>query len=119
MKTETQKVSYASYKEHVIAKLSQLKTWDRNGIFKRKGDHPKAHILPLSGENNPKNRAKAIEKYMNFDCSPYFPNGMGLHQYAHHLNSSQTLCLMFFARLIEKNRLSDFVKKAFGRILLP
>ena len=114
MKPRTQKVSYSSYKKRVISKLSQVKTWAGNGVFKRQGCYYKPYILPLEGENNPRNRAKAIEKYLGFDCSTYFPTGLGLHQYAHHLNSSQTLCLMFFSRLIEEKQITNFIKNAFG-----
>lgn len=63
MKPRTQKVSYSSYKKRVISKLSQVKTWAGNGVFKRQGCYSKPYILPLEGENNPRNRAKAIEKY--------------------------------------------------------
>ena len=96
MSEKTKNESYSAYKERVLAKLvKQIKTWEGNGVYKRNGDNPKAHILPLSGENTRENRAKAIKEYLGFDCKPFLEGLTGLHQYAHHLNSSQTACLMF------------------------
>lgn len=126
MKTKEPSVSYSTYKENVLEKLTNNKNWDC-GVWKKNGTCvPKKHIFPLKDQqNNSKNRAQAIKKYLGFDCKPYFPSGFrGLHQYAHHINSSQTLCVMFFSKLIRINPedqnlnatddLVRFMKKAFN-----
>lgn len=127
-KKENVNVKYTIYKEEVLKRLTETKTktkikpWKQNGIWKRNGKcTEKAHILPLNGNpNKARYRADAIKQCLCFDCKPYFPNNfVGLHQYAHHLNSSQLLCLMFFSKLIDnKNhatqKLVDFMEKAFN-----
>lgn len=113
--------SYNHYKEKIIELLVKNPTWE-DGIWKCKGkETPKKHILPLRNKiNNSVNRAEAIKQYLGFDCAPYFPtNFAGLHQYAHHLTSSQTLCLQFFSKLIDSKSCATkemvcFIKKAFG-----
>lgn len=111
---------YAVYKSNVIRQLSATREGQKNGVWKRNGK-TMCHILPLKGEQNtPTNRAVAIKTCLNFNCSPFLQKGyMGLHQYAHHLNSSQLLCMMFFSKLIDENscateKLVNFMKDAFG-----
>lgn len=114
--------TYKEYKEKVIKLLVENRTWKENGVWKHKGKiTPKSHILPLRDNiNSPKNRAEAIKKCIDFDCTPYFSKGFrGLHPYAHHLTSSQSLCLQFFANLIDQNLCAtegmvEFIKKGFG-----
>lgn len=118
-------IKYADYKKEIMKCLADSKTWEQNGFWERNGKRTeKAHILPLNGNpNNAINRADAIKRFLGFDCTPYFPNGfVGLHQYAHHINSSQLLCLMYFSNLINNQfkatqELIDFMKKAFNIVI--
>lgn len=69
------------------------------GLWQQKGQ-PRTHILgnPSTSEQ----KAELINKYSllpnvpSIDC-----NTIHLHQYAHHLNSSQIMCYNFFRPLIE------------------
>lgn len=112
-------MNYNDYNEQVLEKLTEAvnKTWE-DGIWRGNG---KQHILPLkNNENNQRNKIESIKKYLGFDCKRCLPERQnGLHQYAHHLNSSQLLCMMFFVELIdEKGQATDkmvrFIKTAFG-----
>lgn len=123
MSSDKKEVKYADYKEGVMKRLADGRTWEKCGVWVRDGKcTEKPYILPLKDEkNNPENRAEAIKHYLNFDCTPYLSKGnalVGLHQYAHHLNSSQLLCLMFFSKLIDRDSCAtkdtvEFMKKAF------
>lgn len=121
MNSEENIITYAEYKENVIARLVKIKTWEDDGVYKYRGKYiSKNHILPLfNKENSRVKRADAIRQYLGFDCTPYFPKGfIGLHQYAHHLNSSQTFCMMFFSKLMYNNHYAtklmvEFFKKVF------
>ncbi len=112
--------SYNNYKKSIIDQLiiTSGKSWS-NGIWAPTGK-PVEHILPLDGKNTRENRANAIRKYLNFDCRICLPNDLnGLHQYAHHLNSSQLLCMMFFSKMLDKElraneSMVEFIKEAFN-----
>lgn len=102
MKTTT----YSDYRKRLFECLARVKNWDEEGVWCRNGKCTKfAHILPLSYDmNSAANRANAIKKFLGLDCAKYLgPKLIGLHQYAHHLNSSQTLCIQFFSALIDGN----------------
>lgn len=118
-------MNYQKYNEKLLNLLidevqkATGKRWEDGLWAPKKVRRP--HILPLLGDNNNAiNRANAIRQYMGFDCSPYFDKDFnGLHTYAHHINSSQITCLMFFSKLIDKDghakrEMVEFVKKAFG-----
>lgn len=66
------------------------------------------------------NRAASIYKYMGLDCKKCLGERLtGLHQYAHHLTSSQQLCMKFFSELIDNNgqatnQMILFIKDALG-----
>lgn len=99
--------SYSDYRKTVVTLLATLvgKKWE-DGIWRRTGT-PVQHILPTihtdSSRQNRENRANAIKDYLGFDCKKCLGNTLaGLHQYAHHLNSSQALCMMFFSNLIDE-----------------
>jgi len=97
--------SYKTYKADILERLVAAagKTWN-DGVWAPTGNSVE-HILPLIGENTKANRAKAIEKYLHFDCKRCLPENLkGLHQYAHHLNSSQLLCMMFFSQMLDNER---------------
>lgn len=69
------------------------------GLWQQKGQ-PRTHILGNASTSEQK--AELINKYSllpnvpSIDC-----NTIHLHQYAHHLNSSQIMCYNFFRPLIE------------------
>ena len=108
--------SYTNYKESILNRLVEAtgKTWN-DGIWAATGTRLQ-HILPLDSDKNTKeNRAAAIKEYLQFDCSECLGNLNGLHQYAHHINSSQLLCMMFFQPMVkDKSRLVKFVKDFLG-----
>lgn len=124
MKKTKQSVSYENYKDRVLECLTEGRKWEC-GIWKSNGKESLLkHILPLKDNNNtPDNRADAIRKYLGFDCEPYLPSGYrGLHPRAHHVNSSQILCMMFFSQLVGKGgkelrateEMVKFMKDAFN-----
>lgn len=88
--------------------------WQGTGVAK-------AHILPLDDDRNTRrNRAVTIEKHLGFDVGSALRNLTGLHQFAHHLSSSQLLCMMFFVPLKENPiKLQEFIFQAFGIKLSP
>lgn len=119
-------MNYKDYKERLLnllieeAQKATGKKWEDDGLWAPKNVR-RSHILPLPGDNNSViNRANAIREYMGFDCAPYFDKDFnGLHINAHHINSSQITCLMFFSKLIDKDgharrEMVEFMKKAFG-----
>lgn len=87
------------------------------GKYNYKGELiEKEHILPLGNDmNTSKNRAATIKEHLGFDVTKALPHLAGLHKYAHHLSSSQLLCMMFFVPLIEDDtKLQEFILQAFG-----
>ena len=76
-----------------------------DGIFRHRGrDLPKSHILPLGvAERN------ILQAYrQQFYDSDY--SKIKFHQYFHHLNSSQALCINFFYPLIAEKKLEMFLE---------
>ena len=69
------------------------------GLWQKKGE-PRNHIL-----GNPSSTEEKVELINKFSLLPGVPHINGkkihLHQYAHHLNSSQIMCYNFFRPLIE------------------
>lgn len=114
------KMTYSEYKREVINCLTKGKDWE-DGVWKYKGEFiDEPHILPLKDKKNTaKNRASAIKEHLDLDCSKCLRNSLsGLHQYAHHLNSSQLLCMSFFSELIDEEcratqTMVDFMRDAF------
>ncbi len=88
--------------------------WLKTGVSKD-------HILPLDNDQNTRqNRAATIKEHLDFDVRMALPDLGGLHQFAHHLNSSQLLCMMFFTPLKEDPaKLQEFIFNAFGIKLSP
>ena len=69
------------------------------GLWQGKGA-PRKHIL--GKPSSPKERADLINKYSLLPNVPLVDSGtIHLHQYAHHLNSSQIMCYNFFRPMIE------------------
>jgi hypothetical protein len=77
---------------------------NENGIFRYRGRSiPKSHILPLDHRD-----ANILERYRaQFFASDYAR--IKFHEYFHHLNSSQALCINFFYPLIAENRMDLFL----------
>ena len=77
------------------------------GIWRGKnGNSFKSHILPLKGNiNTPKTRSEAIIKYTGLDPKVLsdFLKTKNIHQYAHHINSSQLLGLSIFGNMVNSN----------------
>jgi hypothetical protein len=75
-----------------------------DGIFHYRGrEVPKAHILPIAERDK-----NILEQY----SERYFASehaDIKLHQYFHHLNSSQALCINLFYPLIAENSLDHFM----------
>lgn len=77
------------------------------GIWRgEKGISYNLHILPLKGNiNTPKTRSEAIIKYTGLDPKVLsdFLKTNNIHQYAHHINSSQLLGLSIFGNMVNNN----------------
>ena len=77
---------------------------EEDGIFHYRGrDVPKAHILPYAQREK-----NILAQYRE----SYFASkhaDLKFHQYFHHLNSSQALCINLFYPLIAENRLDHFM----------
>lgn len=109
--------THKSYKKKVESFLSKaigcnvetgIWKYTRKDVFGNKETKiiPKDHILPLedSCKSASEKRAEAIEKYLGLKVAEFLGHKLkGLHQYSHHLNSSQTLCIQFFSALIDGN----------------
>jgi hypothetical protein len=74
-----------------------------HGLFQYLGrDIPKSHILPIAHR-----KLNLLEAYRaRYFCSEYA--NVKLHQFFHHLNSSQALCINLFYPLIAENALAFF-----------
>ena len=98
-----------SFRDLACAHLSRYKVdilgVSDHGIFNYRGrDIPKSHILPI--DHRDKN---ILERYRHqFFASDYA--NINFHQYFHHLNSSQALCINFFYPLIAENKIDLFLK---------
>lgn len=114
-------MSHEKYKKDLLVRLKEAapKKWDKGYSARYKSYYD--HILPLKDNDNTwKNRAAAIQEYFGLDFGRKFKTcAKSIHQYAHHVNSSQLLCMMFFDKLIDddgkaKKDMVKFVKDAFG-----
>lgn len=122
MTTLKKETSYDKYKAKILKCLESCRTWKDEGIWKPTKTKL-AYILPVNdaeGVRAKKNRAVAIKKYTKCDCVKCLGEKLvGLHQYAHHLNSSQQLCMKFFSELIDNDlcateKMVMFIKNALG-----
>ena len=113
--------TYNEYKNKIIDLLIENRTWEE-GVWRATGKSL-AHILPVDYSDDPtlnrNNRADAIYNYVNLNCKKCLGKKLiDLHQFAHHLTSSQQLCMKFFSELIDDNRCTTkemvaFIKSAF------
>lgn len=114
-------ISYSKYYTKTLQCLTAEKEWE-NGVYKHRGQLlSKSHVLPLEDdENTLEHRIASLQNYIGLDCRKCLGERLGeLHQYAHHLTSSQQLCMKFFSVLIDDNRLATeamvvFIKNSFG-----
>lgn len=86
---------------------------ETGGCWQGKGEYP--HIMKLE---NPKDKDEKYEKVCKWIetlgvCPCDFEKDK-MHQFAHHLNSSQVVCYVFFKHLMESGRLAEFMKKVLG-----
>lgn len=89
-------MKYKEFKQLVIENMPEN---DNPGLWQQKGV-PQKHIL--GNPSTPKEKAELINKHSllpnvpSVDCET-----IHLHQYAHHLNSSQIMCYNFFRPMME------------------
>ena len=89
-------MKYKEFKKIVIDNMPENPI---PGLWQGKGA-PRKHIL--GKPSSPKERADLINKYSLLPNVPLVDSGtIHLHQYAHHLNSSQIMCYNFFRPMIE------------------
>ena len=97
---------YKNYREKIITALSNEARKNGKkiapGCWKGVTKDSYTQILPLNGGKNTKEaRRDAIQKYLGIKIDDKFLSKKGaLHQYAHHLNSSQLLCYMALRPLL-------------------
>ena len=95
------------YKKHKSMNYTEFKQLVMNnmpenpipGLWQKKGQ-PRTHIL--GNPSSPEEKAELINKYSLLpNVPPIDCHTIHLHQYAHHLNSSQIMCYNFFRPLID------------------
>jgi len=104
MKTKTYQ---ESIKDHLGAYKDLHFSGMENGVWKRNEKrYSFSHILPIEHK---------YENLFDSDCELFLKQNRSikLHQYFHHLNSSQAMCLNFFYPLIKEKKL-DTVLSAIG-----
>ena len=98
-----------NFRDLACAHLSRYKVEalgvSEDGIFHHRGRAiPKTHILPMGHRDE-----NILKNYRHqFFASDYAK--ISFHQYFHHLNSSQALCINFFYPLIAENKIDLFLK---------
>lgn len=111
---------YTDFKNKVIEHLCSCLDSNRpRGQWHKKGEYE--HIV--GDPNNPKEKAEIINRYLLLDgvdaiCS----EKIHLHQYAHHVNSSQIMCYNFFRPLMDdwntpKKKLLQIISGVIGQKL--
>ena len=98
-----------SFRNLVYEHLAQYKVnilgVQEDGLFHYRGRNiPKPHILPIAHRE-----LNVLEKYRALFFSSNYAN-LKLHQFFHHLNSSQALCINLFYPLIAENALGLFLQ---------
>ena len=89
-------MKYEEFKKKVIDNMPENPI---PGLWQGKGA-PRKHIL--GNPSSAKEQADLINKYSLLPNVPLVDSGtIHLHQYAHHLNSSQIMCYNFFRPMIE------------------
>ena len=106
MKIKSYKVFYTDVREHLINYLEKTQNGKTEGIipgiWPNNGKEYK-HILNIE-----KGKVLAIQRYNLLRCVSHLPfilEGKSLHQFAHHLNSSQVMCYNFFRPQLDDNKL--------------
>ena len=96
-------MKYSKFKEYVINHMNDvvyhMPEKPEAGQWQGKGE-PKAYIL--GKPSSQKERAEMINKYALLKSVKHIDHKkIHLHQYAHHMNSSQIICYNFFRPLME------------------
>ena len=106
MKIKSYKVFYTDVREHLINYLEKTQNGKTEGIipgiWPNNGKEYK-HILNIE-----KGKVLAIQSYnllRGVSQLPFILEGKSLHQFAHHLNSSQVMCYNFFRPQLDDNKL--------------
>ncbi len=97
-----------SFRDLNVARLGKYKTdvlnVQEDGTFRYRGrEIPQSHILPKDKEAH-----NILEPYRQRFLLPDY-RSVQRHQYFHHLNSSQALCVNLFLPLREENKLGAFL----------
>ena len=91
--------------EHLAQYKKSVLTIHKDGIFHYRGKAiPKPHILPVAHRE-----ANILEMYRSQFWASTHAN-VKLHQFFHHLNSSQALCINLFYPLIVESKLDLFLQ---------
>lgn len=89
-------MNYTEFKQLVMNNMPENPI---PGLWQKKGQ-PRTHIL--GNPSTPEEKAELINKYSLLPKVPPIDcHTIHLHQYAHHLNSSQIMCYNFFRPLIK------------------
>ena len=89
-------MNYTEFKQLVMNNMPENPI---PGLWQKKGQ-PRTHIL--GNPSTPEEKAELINKYSLLpNVPPIDCHTIHLHQYAHHLNSSQIMCYNFFRPLID------------------
>lgn len=99
-----------NFRDLACKHLSQYKVdvlgVQEDGIFPYRGQNvPKSHILPITHKQE-----NILEKYRAPFWRSDYARTIKLHQFFHHLNSSQALCINLFYPLIAENALDLFLR---------
>lgn len=101
-----------SFRDKACERLSRYRRdvlgLEEEGIFSKGGrEYRKGHVLPIGSE-----RRNLLEPYGSaFFCSEF--RSTKLHQYFHHLNSSQALCINLFYPLLFEGE-SELLRQCLG-----
>ncbi|KIP61464.1 PGN_0703 family putative restriction endonuclease [Prevotella pectinovora] len=89
-------MKYSKFKDFVLENMPKNPI---PGLWQHKGEL-RMHIL--GNPETPEEKAELINKYSLLpNVPPIDPQTIHLHQYAHHLNSSQIMCYNFFRPMME------------------
>lgn len=101
-------------KEHLCERINGMNLGiETGGSWQGNGEYP--HIMKLRSPNDNDEKYKTVCRWIEaLGVSPCGFEKDKMHRFAHHLNSSQVVCYVFFRHLVESNGLAEFVKKVLG-----
>lgn len=105
-------MSYNNYKDLILKNMPKNQ---EPGLWQGKGE-PRSHIL--GNPQNQKEKAVLINDHSLLHGVEHIdPTEIHLHQYAHHLNSSQIMCYNFFRPLMDNMNKDNNAKKPLVQII--